>query len=396
MTSQNRSLKKPSRPFFSSGPCVKPIQLNQAYYDNALLGRSHRSAEGVSEIAQVTQSLRALLGIPDTHYVGLTPGSATGAIEMAFWNLLTPDMPIDVLEWDIFSAAWGYSIEKELKLPINRISGSVEGVLGRLNPKYDCVITWCGTTHGVWVGENQDFVRLRAGSEGLLFVDAASAVMTTDLPWADIDVTAFSWQKGLGAEAGFGVIVLGPKALERLRTYTPRWAIPRLMRLKDDQGIMPGIFRGEMINTCSMLLVAEYLAILQVWHDRGGLCAALRDTERNFQVLHDWCSGQEHVDFSVSAQSYCAKGPVTLSIQHPTFQGYSVPQQWAVLNRLGQFLSDQGAGFDLLNHARSFPALRIWCGPAIETQDLKDLFPWIEEGFRAIFPWLEKGSGVMV
>ena len=160
MTSQNRSLKKPSRPFFSSGPCVKPIQLNQAYYDNALLGRSHRSAEGVSEIAQVTQSLRALLGIPDTHYVGLTPGSATGAIEMAFWNLLTPDMPIDVLEWDIFSALWGHSIEKELKLPINRISGSGEGVLGRLNPKYDCVITWCGTTHGVWVGENQDFLRL--------------------------------------------------------------------------------------------------------------------------------------------------------------------------------------------------------------------------------------------
>jgi len=379
-------LKKPARAFFSSGPCVKPIQLDQAYYHDGLLGRSHRSPEAVSEIAEVTQSLRGLLDIPDSHYVGLTPGSATGAIEMALWNLLRPDVPIDVLEWDIFSALWGRSIEKELKLPVHRISGNVEGLLGRLNPKHDCVMTWCGTTHGVWVGENRDFLRVRSGSDGLVFVDAASAVMTTDLPWTDIDVTTFSWQKGLGAEAGFGVLVLGPKALERLRTYTPSWAIPRLMRLKDIDGIMPGIFRGEMINTCSMLLVAEYRAVLKVWYDRGGLAAALRDTERNFQALRQWCHGQEHVVFSISPESYCAKGPVTLSIQHPTFRGYSVSEQWAVLRRLSQFLSDHGAGFDLLNHARSFPALRIWCGPATETQDLNDLFPWIEAGFRVILP----------
>lgn len=383
---QTMPLKKPSRAFFSSGPCVKPIQLDPSYYHDGLLGRSHRSPEAVSEIAEVTQSLRSLLDIPDSHYVGLTPGSATGAIEMALWNLLHPDIPIDVLEWDIFSALWGYSIEKELKLPINRISGAVDGVLARLNPKHDCVMTWCGTTHGVWVGENRDFLKLRSGSDGLVFVDAASAVMTTDLPWADMDVTTFSWQKGLGAEAGFGVLVLGPKALERLRTYTPSWAIPRLMRLKDADGIIPGIFRGEMINTCSMLLVAEYRAVLKVWHDRGGLAGALRDTERNFQALRQWCHGQEHVVFSVSPESYCAKGPVTLSIQHPTFQGCSVSEQWVVLRRLSRFLSDHGAGFDLLNHARSFPALRIWCGPATETQDLNDLFPWIEAGFRVILP----------
>lgn len=382
---QNIALKKPSRPFFSSGPCVKPIQWDWAALYGALLGRSHRSAEGVSEIAEVTNSLRTLLEIPDSHYVGLTPGSATGAVEMAFWNLLRPDISIDVLEWDIFSAWWGHSIEKELKLPVNRISGPVQDVLACLNPKHDCVMTWCGTTHGVWVGENRDFLRSRSDSDGLLFVDAASAVMTTDLPWADIDVTSFSWQKGLGAEAGFGVLVLGPKALDRLRSYTPDWPIPRLMRLKDTQGIMPGIFHGEMINTCSMLLVAEYRAIVEIWHKRGGLSQALRDTEQNFKAVEFWCKGQEYVDFSVDEPSYRAKGPVTLSILHPNFQSCSVPQQWDLLKKLGRFLSDHAAGFDLINHARSFPALRIWCGPAVETQDLKDLFPWIDEGFLRIF-----------
>ena len=385
MIHQNIALRKPRRPFFSSGPCVKPVEWDWSPLKQSLLGRSHRSAQAVSEIKRVTESLRHLLDIPHTHHVGLTPGSATGAIEMVLWNLLRPNVPIDVLEWDIFSQLWGYAIEQELRLPVNRISGPVDRVLDRLNPKHDAVVTWCGTTHGVWVGENQDFLHSRSNQDSLLFVDAASAVLTTGLPWENIDVTTFSWQKGLGAEAALGVVVLGPKALDRLSSYTPHWPIPRLMRLKDGAGIMPGIFQGEMIHTCSMLLVAEYQAVLDIWHKRGGLSAALQSTDENFQAVQTWCDGQRYVDFSVAVDSYRAKGPVTLSITHPSFQGCSVAHQWGLLNDLGHFLAQNHAGFDLINHARSFPALRIWCGPAVEKSDLMDLFPWIEVGLDRMF-----------
>jgi phosphoserine aminotransferase len=369
----------------SIGPCVKPKEWTWDALDPALLGRSHRSAEGVQSIAELTQSLGQLLEIPDTHWVGLTPGSATGALEMALWNLLRPETPIDVLEWDIFSQRWANSIEQELRLPVRRIGGSVPHVFQQLHPNHDCVLTWCGTTQGVWVGPYDDFLDRPDQCGGLVIADAASAVFTTTLPWEKLDVTTFSWQKGLGGEAGPGVIVLGPKALDRLNSYTPSWPIPWLMRLKDGAGLATGIFRGEMMNTCSMMLMAESAALIKIWRQRGGLSQALAQNQRNFQAVAHWCQDHPWVNFAVTHGPCRAHGPVVLSIQEPRFKALDVPQQWAFLRDLAVFLAKNHVGFDVLNHAKAFPALRIWCGPAVETDDLRALFPWIDGGLHSLF-----------
>ncbi len=377
-------MQKPLRPFFSSGPCVKPKEWGWDGLKGAFLNRSHRSAEGVALISGITQSLRQLLEIPATHYVGLTSGSATGAIEMAMWNLLRPETPVDVLEWDIFSQLWGQAIEHELKLPLRRLRGPVPDVFDQLNPKHDCVLTWCGTTQGVWVGPNDGFLDAYKEGGGLVIVDAASAVLTTRLPWDKLDAVTFSWQKGLGTEAGFGVIVLGPRALERLTQYTPAWPMPRLLRLKDEHGLLPGIFQGEMINTCSMLLVHECGMLLEIWNKRGGLAAALAQTKRNMQVLESWVLGRSWIDFSVTQAAHRAHGPVVLVITDPRFQVLDVANQWALLNHLGAFLEEHQVGFDVVNHKRSFPSLRLWCGPAVETNDLVALLPWLDDGFQRV------------
>ena len=375
---------KPSRPFFSAGPCVKPKEWGLDCLKGALLNRSHRSPEGVARIDALTQSLRRLLEIPETYYVGLTPGSATGAIEMAMWNLLRPETPVDVLEWDIFSQLWGHAIEHELKLSVQRLRGPVPDVLSQLNPSHDCVLTWCGTTHGVWIGAQDEFLDRYQDGGGLVIVDAASAVFTTTIPWEKLDAVTFSWQKGLGAEAGFGVIVLGPRALERITQYTPSWPMPRLLRLKDANGLMPGIFRGEMINTCSMLLVEECAAVVEMWDRRGGLSAALIQTQRNVQALTHWVANRDWIDFFVPPGPWRAHGPVVLTITDPKFQALDSTKQWLFLGLLGEFLHKNQAGFDVVNHARSFPSLRLWCGPAVECSDLVALFPWIDLGFIEI------------
>jgi phosphoserine aminotransferase len=376
------NLPKPSRPFFSAGPCVKPKEWRWDLLEPTLLGRSHRSVEAVACIAQITESLRALLEIPDTHLVGLTPGSATGALEMAMWNLLGPDKPVDVLEWDIFSSLWANAIDRELKIPVNRITGAIPDVFQNLNPDHDCLLTWCGTTYGACVGPHEEFLDQRGHKGGLVIADAASAVFTMKMPWEKLDVVTFSWQKGLGAEAASGVIVLGPRAVDRLLGYTPAWPINRLMTLKDSHGLMPSIFRGEMINTCSMMVMQEYAALLEIWHQRGGLGDALHRTNRNFQSVERWCQSHPSVDFTIDYAPCRAKGPVVLSIKDARFQSLNVVQQWAFLNELSAFLAQNNAGFEVLNHARAFPALRLWCGPAVDTEDLELLFPWIDVGLN--------------
>lgn len=377
---------RPKRPFFSSGPCVKPKGWSGAFLEGALLGRSHRSPQGVASLCHVTESLRALLEIPPTHRIGLTPGSATGAMEMALWNFLRPERPVDLLEWDVFSAVWAYSIQGQLRVPMRRIRGSVPEVFQEFSPHHDGVLTWCGTTHGVWVGEHGNFLDSRGQGEGLVIADAASAVLTTHIPWKKLDITTFSWQKGLGGEAGLGVMVVGPRAWERLQNSSPPWPIPRLLRLKDEGGeVMPGIFQGEMINTCSMLLVQEYASLLELWHERGGLSQALGQTQENFQALENWCRNHPFLDFAVSYAPCRAQGPVVLSVKDPRFQALALGDQWNVLKKLGAFLAENQGGFDIVNHARAFPSLRIWCGPTVEIQDLEGLFPWIDTGLQEVF-----------
>lgn len=370
-------LPLPERPFFGSGPCVKPKEWKLENLSPFLMGRSHRSKDGLLLLETVISGLRSLLEIPSNYLIALTPGSATGAMEMALWNFLGP-RTVDSVRWDVFSALWTENLAHQLKVPLSIIEGSVPGVLQEHCPDHDLVFTWSGTTHGVWVGETH---WIAPPHSGLVLCDATSTVLTTLLPWELLDVTAFSWQKALGGEAAWGVLVLSPKAMERLESYTPSWPVPRLLRLKEHGVILSGIFRGETINTPSLLLAQEALWLLELWHRRGGQTAAITKTQQNFSLVESWCHTEDWVDFLVSYPPFRAKGPVCLQIIDPLFRSLSVAMQWEFLAHMGRFLAEHRAGFEVVNHIRSVPSLRLWCGPNMESEDLMRLFPWLKIAF---------------
>jgi phosphoserine aminotransferase len=342
-----------------------------------MLGRSHRSLAALERIQKTLSQTKQLLQIPDSYHIGIIPGSTTGAMTSALWNFLG-NRPVDVFAWDVFGYYWADEIRSCFNLPYaNFFSGPI-GTLPDLSvadPDHDIVFTWNGTTAGVCV-PNADW--LAAKRQGLVICDAISAIGAVDLPWDLLDVTAFSWQKAFGGEAGFGMLVLSPRAYEALSTYKPSWPVPRLISLRNQSGPIDGIFRGESINTLSLLAIEDYQYALNWAHDLGGLSALIDRTNQNAHSVYTWLDDHPHLSplaLEVSTRSPTA---VCFRLHSRKFLSLSEADQWRVVTRVTDLLAQYEVGYDLKNHARSLPSFRIWTGPTVETQDICALLPWID------------------
>lgn len=374
----NKPTVKPQRPFFSSGPTVKPLSWNPQIFDSDLIGRSHRSQVGVNAIKGVLDKIKKLAHIPHDYELALIPGSTTGAFGCAMWNFLGA-RGVDVLTWDLFGTFWANEIRDQLKIQDLRIFETTYGQtpdLSVYNPDRDTVFVWNGTTTGVCV-PNADWID--SGRKGLTICDATSAVFGVKLDWEKLDVTAFSWQKVLGSEAGIGVLVLSPRALQRLKTYTPSWPIPRVFTLKENNEIKNELFAGSTINTVSLLSVIDCTSALKWAENLGGLDFLIGKVNENFKVLKDWVDNTPWVDFVVQDERFCSKLSVCLQVDVPS--SYS-NDPWNLVKQICHLLSNEQVAFDIKGHRLSFPSLRLWCGPTVEADDIQKALPWIEWAYK--------------
>jgi len=368
--------RRPGNPCFSSGPCAKRPGWSPAVLAGALNGRSHRSAAGLARLVEVVERSRAILGIPTDWRVGIVAGSDTGAIEIAMWSLLGA-RGVDMLAWENFGEGWVADVE-QLKLPDVRVLKAPYGRLpdlSQVDPARDVVFPWNGTTSGVRV-PNGDWIA--ADRKGLTICDATSAVFAMRLPWDKLDVATWSWQKSLGGEAAHGMLSLSPRAVERLESYTPPWPLPKLFRLTSKGKLIEGVFRGETINTPSMLCVEDALDSLKWAESVGGLDGLIARSERNLATLLGWiekCSWAEPL----------AEDPATISctspqfkITEPWFTRLSPEDRFQTVRSTTRRLEQEGAAYDIASHRASPPGLRIWTGPTVETADIEALIPWLD------------------
>lgn len=368
---------KPQNPNFSSGPCAKRPGWNLSALEQALLGRSHRSAEGKTKLKRVIDMHRTLLKIPDDYKIGIVPASDTGAFEMAMWSMLG-QRAVDIFAWESFGSGWASDIQKHLKISDMNLYDAPYGSLpdlGKANPDNDIVFTWNGTTSGVRV-PNADWIH--TNRSGLTLCDATSAVFAHDMPWDKLDVTTWSWQKVLGGEAAHGMIVLSPKAVERLQTYTPPWPLPKIFRLTKNGALIDGIFTGATINTPSMLAVEDCLDALEWVQDIGGLNTTIQRTQSNYDAIHAWVQKVDYVHFLSQNQDQRSKTSVCLTFDMP----HDIDPK-SFIKSMVTLLDNEQVAFDI-NAYRDAPAgLRIWCGATIETSDIQALLPWIEWAYHA-------------
>lgn len=368
-------LEKPGSPLFGSGPTKKFPGWTWDHLEQALLGRSHRSADGNQRLQKIIDLTRTVLEVPDSYQIAIMPGSATGAIEAALWNFLGSRC-VDVFSWDVFGRLWVIDVVQQLKIPEKRIFeatnfGEIPD-LSQYNPDHDVVFTWNGTSAGVCV-PNLDWIP--DAHQGLTICDATSSAFALPLIWEKLDVTAFSWQKGLGGEAAHGMLILSPRAIEQLQQYTPSWPIPRLFRLANDKQLIDGIFIGKTINTPSMLCVEDCLAALCWAQEIGGQKALTARTLANFKIIDDWIQHYPYLEYlardreSVSPISVCFK-----------LKDSQIPagEHLTIIQKTCQRLAELGVAFEIKNHAFAPPSFRIWCGPTVETVDLWRLLPWID------------------
>ena len=385
--------RKPQNPCFSSGPCAKPPGWSLAGLDGALLGRSHRSVEGKARLKAVIDQHRALLAIPDDYRIGIVPGSDTGAIEMALWSMLGP-RPVDVLAWEAFGAEWLGDVIRHLNIPRARGITAPYGHLPDLsavNPAHDVVFTWNGTTGGVRVPDAGWIAPDRAG---LTFCDATSAVFAYDLPWDKLDITTWSWQKSLGGEAAHGMIVLSPRAADRLLTYTPDRPLPKLFRMTADGALIDGIFAGETINTPSLLAVEDCLYALR-WADSvGGLAGLVARVDANARMVADWVAKTGWVDFLCHDDRIRSKTSICLTIADPWFANLADDAQRKFIKTMTEKIAAARAGYDLAGHARAPAGLRLWCGPTVEVSDIALLLPWIDWAYDWAYDAARAGDAI--
>ncbi|BDB96167.1 phosphoserine aminotransferase [Candidatus Hydrogenosomobacter endosymbioticus] len=351
-----------------------------------MIGISHRSPIGVSRVADLIGKLREILEIPQSHKIAILPASSTGAIETAIWNLLgKPRVGIDSISWDLFSKTWELDVREQLKIQdvTPFCVKDIENLHNRDHSR-DILFSLTGTTSGLSL--NKESLKFLEKRKGISVCDAASAVMTSEIDWSLLDATGFSLQKGFGAEAGTGVLVLSTMALKRLSEYTPSWPIPKIFRLKSyDGSIIDGIFRGEMINTQSLLCIEEAIDAVTYAQNSGGLKHALSQIEQNFKELESWVKAKEWVMFLVEDERYRAKSCVCLKITDSYFNTLTTEKQWLFLNEMQLGLSHINAAHNIVNHPLcGTPSLRIWCGPTVETEDISSLLPWIELAFTAM------------
>lgn len=362
--------RKPANPNFSSGPCSKRPGYDLSRLPDDCLGRSHRSELGQGLLQRVCDETAELLGLPVDYRVGLVPASDTGAMEMAMWSLLGP-RPVDVFYWESFGKGWRVDIEQQLRLDQTRFFEADYGELpdlSRANAGHDTVFTWNGTTSGVRVPDGN---WINPHREGLTLCDATSAVFAQALPWDRLDATTYSWQKVLGGEAAHGMLILSPRAVERLETWTPPWPLPKIFRLTKGGRLVEGVFRGATINTPSMLCVADYLDALQWVRDIGGLEATMARCDRNLAVLERFVAERAWV-------SFLARDPATRSNTSVCLR-LALPAEG--VKRMAKLLESEGVAHDIGAYRDAPPGLRIWCGATVEEQDLEALLPWLDWAF---------------
>jgi len=373
--------KRPENPSFSSGPCAKRPGWNLAALENACLGRSHRSTEGKARLTEVIERSKNLLGLPADYLVGIIGGSDTAAVEMALWNLLGA-RGVDVFAWESFSRGWADEIINQLGLEDTRVFEADYGSLPDLtqaDPSRDIVFTWNGTTSGVRVPDGNWIAEDR---EGLSICDATSAVFAMELPWDRLDVTTYSWQKVLGGEAQHGIIILSPRAIERLESYQPERPLPKLFRLKKNGKLISGIFEGSTINTPSLLCVEDALDGLRWVDSIGGAGGLTARSEKNLEAVSAWVDRSEWVDFLAADPATRSCTSICLKIVDPWFAAQGVEEQTVIEKRLVAMLAEEGAAWDIGSYAAAPPGLRIWGGGTVETSDLEALFPWLDWAFE--------------
>lgn len=381
MTFPTKPGQRPRRPDFSSGPCAKrPGWTPEAVAARAWLGRSHRASGPKAQLKSVIDRMNALLGLPEGYRVGIVPGSDTGAVEMAMWSLLGP-CPVDVLVWESFGKGWATDAVKQLALSDCRVIEADYGSLPDLQdvrPEADVVFTWNGTTSGARV-PNADWIA--ADREGLTICDATSAAFAQDLDWAKLDVVTFSWQKALGGEGGHGVVVLSPRAVERLETFTPDRPLPKVFRLTKSGALIEGVFKGETINTPSMWCVADLEDALAWSEEIGGLDALKARADVNAATLQTWVDATPWVENLVAEPACRSNTSVCLKIVDPAVSALDDAGQRAFVKTMVARLEAEGVAYDI-NGYRDAPAgLRIWCGATIDSADVEALCPWLEWAF---------------
>lgn len=364
---------KPANPNFSSGPCSKRPGYSVDQLDVSTLGRSHRSSVGKAALKRACLDTARILGLPDGYRVGVVPGSDTGAMEMAMWSLLGA-RPVDVFCWESFGQGWLTDIDKQLKLDdVHRYQADYGKLpdLGQANPDHDIVFTWNGTTSGVKVPDGNWIADDRTG---LTLCDATSAVFAMEIPWEKIDVATFSWQKVLGGEGAHGMLVLGPRAVERLESYSPPWPLPKIFRMTKGGKLIDGIFTGATINTPSMLCVADYLDALD-WVERiGGADACIQRSRDNLAVLENFVAANDWIDFLAEGEDIRSNTSVCLTLELDDGK----------VKEMTTLLESEGVAYDIGAYRDAPAGLRIWCGGTIETSDLELLMPWLQWAYEQV------------
>lgn len=380
MTTTSKPSRLPLNPRFSSGPCSKRPGWSPDALKGALTGRSHRSTEGKARLALAIEKTRALLGLPDGYHVGIMPGSDTGAFEAAMWSLLG-QRGVDVLAWEAFGKIWVVDILKELKIEDARALEADYGVLPDLSAvdfSRDVVFTWNGTTAGVRV-PNGDWIP--DDRQGLTLVDATSAIFAQPIDWAKTDVVTYSWQKVLGGEGAHGVLILSPRAVERLESHVPRWPLPKLFRLTKKGKLDVAIFEGETINTPSMLCVEDYLDALTWAESVGGLNGLMARADANARVLFDWIERTPWVaNLAVDPATWSNTG-VCLKVVDPEIVALPEAEQAKFAKRIVARLEAEGAALDFGSYRDAPAGLRVWTGATVETADVEALTPWLDWAF---------------
>jgi phosphoserine aminotransferase len=391
MATIERPARKPADPCFSSGPTAKRPGWSPDILKNALLGRSHRAKPGKARLQRAIDETRRLLRVPDGWRIGIVPASDTGAVEMALWSLLGA-RGVDVLAWESFGAGWVTDVVKQLRIADVRVLDAPYGELPDLTQvdfARDVVFTWNGTTSGVRV---PDGAWIAADREGLTICDATSAAFAQALPFGKLDVVTFSWQKVVGGEAQHGMLILSPRAVERLETYTPPWPLPKIFRMTKGGKLIEGIFSGETINTPSMLCVEDYLDAL-AWADSiGGLDALVAGADANTAVIAEWVARTDWADFLARDPATRSNTSVCLTIVDPEVQALPADAQAAFAKSLATLLDTEGVAYDVGAYRDAPPGLRIWCGATVETSDVEALLPWLDWAFATAKSGLRKAA----
>ncbi|MGO3931575.1 phosphoserine transaminase [Rhodopseudomonas pseudopalustris] len=382
---------RPATPNFSSGPCAKRPGWSPEKLKDAPLGRSHRAKVGKAKLKLAIDLTREVLEVPADYKIGIVPASDTGAVEMALWSLLGP-RPVTTIAWESFGDGWVSDVTKELKLKdVTKLKAGYGEIpdLSKVDCNTDIVFTWNGTTSGVRV-PNADWIA--ADREGLTICDATSAAFAQPLDWPKLDVVTYSWQKALGGEAAHGMLILSPRAVARLESYTPAWPLPKIFRLTKGGKLNEGIFEGETINTPSMLCVEDYIDALNWAKSVGGLKGLIGRADANTKAITDWKAKTPWVDFLAADPAIRSNTSVCLKVVDPAITALSPEAQADFAKKLVAAVEKEGAGYDLGAYRDAPPGLRIWCGATVEATDVATLTQWLDWAFETTKAGLAKAA----